>query len=71
MITKTITKKPSEWQLSSSKIIFEIICVNSLTNQKKTLALAFHPDGKTNANAKANYICLFLFLIEGIVVLFG
>ena len=53
MITKTITKNPSEWQLSSSKIIFEIICVNSLTN-KKTLALAFHPDGKANANAKAN-----------------
>lgn len=48
---------------------FEIICDNSLT-KKKTLALTFHPDGKANANAKANYICLFLFLIEGIVVLF-
>ena len=69
MITKTITKKPSEWQLSSSKKIFEIICVNLLTT-KKTLALAFYPDGEANANAKANYICLFLFLIERFVVLF-
>ena len=32
---------------------FEIICDNSLT-KKKTLALTFHPDGKANANAKAN-----------------
>ena len=53
MITKTITKKPSEWQLSSSKKIFEIICVNLLTT-KKTLALAFYPDGEANANAKTN-----------------
>ena len=52
MITKTITKTHPNGSYHLRKKIFEIICDNSLTTKK--LALAFHPDGKANANAKAN-----------------
>lgn len=57
MITKTITKAFTirlaviVFVIVFVKNVFEIICVNSLTT-KKTLALAFYPDGKANANAK-------------------